>query len=319
MNTDKLLKLINEALISEEPVFSFAPHCWEKKDCRDETCPIYNSPGELCWEQNKPECANCSYKPSLSNQDVFLLNLEQLCVKYTDFRRKASIYKQILEASQPVFKVGQEVRKVSHEINNIIGTMSGYVQLATMTSDTKYLNQTLNTVSQGCKRISEIIAHLRKIRKDAELSLECPSDCFREVFDSMFVEMQQKNIDWDVKSKEKIWILAKSLPLQKLVFLLVKSVIDSLQNNGKITIRVDNKDRNVTINLMIQKLAAAQNTPYQLTLPFPIVSEPVNSSLAFDESKLKNLVKTELADLKASVNVKEDGQRVKIQLVLPML
>lgn len=319
MKTDEVLKLINETLVSEDNPSPFAPHCWVKMNCKDETCPVHGSFGEICWEQNKPECADCSYKKTLSAQDIFLLNFEKLCAKYLDFKRKALVYKQILEASQPVFRLGQEVRKVSHEINNIIGTMSGYVQLTTMTNDSKYLNQMLNIVSQGCKRIADILSHLKKIRKNADLSLECPADALKEVFDSMFVEAQQKNIDCDVKSKEKVWMLAKSLTLQKLAFLIMKSAIDAIVSDGKIFIRIDSRDRQVHINLTLQKLPATQNAPYQPALPLFNEGKVQNFSFAFDESKFKALIQTELSELNATANVKQDAHKIKIQLVLPML
>lgn len=319
MKAEEILKFINKAIDSDDNPQTFAPHCWLKKNCKDESCPVRGSFGEICWEQNKHECENCSYKKSLSTEDVLLLNIEKLCAKCLDFKRKALIYKQILEASQPVFKLGQEVRKVSHEINNIIGTMSGYAQLTTLTSDGKYLNQLLNIVSQGCKRISDILSHLKKIRKNAELSLECPADTFKEVFDSMFVEIQQKNIDWDVKSKEKVWMLAKPLPLQKLAFLSIKNAIDALENNGKIFVKVESKDRQVLINLLLQKLPTTQNVPYQPALPLFGEDSEQNFAITFDEAKFKSLIQAELSELNATATVKQDASKIKIQLVLPML
>jgi len=320
MEADRFIKLIVETLEAEDAAPSFAPHCWKFKGCKNESCPIHGEPGKICWEQNKPECADCEYRKSLSEADVLLLHLEKLCVGYMEFKRKASIYREILETSQGVFRLGQEVRKVSHEINNIVGILNGYVQLATLSPEKQDLNQIFKLVSQGCRRISDIISHLKRLRAHANLSLERPADCFKEIFESMFSEMTQRKIDWEVKDTERIWMLSKPACLQRLAFHNIKSVLEWLGDNGKISIKVRSGGNNVLIDLTARKRRRPPAAvPYQLALPFEELSEADEPAGGFDERQFARDIRAELDELKGSVKVRQGKSQVRIQLTLPVV
>jgi len=320
MDADKLTELIVNSLNAEQMPSPLAPRCWESRKCKSRACRFYKQTAKICWEQNKPECANCSYKKSLSESDVLHLNIERMCASYIDFKRKASIYKQILEKSQGVFKLGQEMKKISHEINNIIGSMKGHIQLATMLGNEQYLNQAFSVVSQGCKRIGDIVEHVRRLRGNTNLSLERPGDYYFEILDSMFPEIQQKKIGWDIKDSKRVWILSKPASLQRFAFQEIKSVLDWLESDGKISVKVEEgKDSNVSVILSARKLLHRSDVPQQLTLPFEDASATPPAVPTFDKTGLKDLVRTELEELNASIKIRQTGPRVRISATLPII
>ncbi|HDH96385.1 MAG TPA: hypothetical protein ENF73_01500, partial [Proteobacteria bacterium] len=188
MDAAELLELLVDFFNGEKEPPRLAVRCWESRKCKSSSCRYHGQLAGICWEQDKPECENCSYRRSLSESDILLLHIERLCASYEDFKRRASIYRQILDRSQGVFKLGREVKKIAHELNNIVGSMKGYIQLAIMVGSEQSLNQAFNISLQACKRIEDLVEHIRRLYGNTNLSLERPADHYAEIFDSMLSE-----------------------------------------------------------------------------------------------------------------------------------
>lgn len=244
-------------------------HCRQVKDCDRKECPMYDAPGERCWQvmalsrtMRDPrtsgteiqECHECAvYRLSCPdkltelgesfNNLIFLLEEEA--------EQLGQMQAQMVEKEKMV-AVGQIAAGIAHEVGNPLSSISSIVQMMKRSRSNGAMTEQLDLIEIHIQRISVIVRQLVSLARPGpdRWELVSISDALEEVVRLVGFDRRARNVDITFKP-------AKSLPLtyglqgqlQQVFINLSLNALDAMDKGGKLTIYAQRKLGKIMVHI----------------------------------------------------------------------
>jgi len=166
----------------------------------------------------------------------------------TDMKEKEKLEKQLLQADK-LATIGRLAAGVAHEINNPLGNISLYTQLLIKKTEDQKTIKKLKVIADETGRAANIIKGLLDFARQSELELS-PIDINREI-DKVLTILKPQLRDIQLKKDFEFLpqILADSGQIQQVIMNLLTNSIQSIIENGEITVRTSAKQDHVEISI----------------------------------------------------------------------
>jgi len=108
--------------------------------------------------------------PAFLNSELFQhinVLLEKL-VYILESLEKSKIAKELFEKRDKFLRISPRIRSTIHELNNILGSMIGYAQLAKMTGDARDFHRCVDTSLNSALRAKELMIEMKNIIQQNE-------------------------------------------------------------------------------------------------------------------------------------------------------
>lgn len=269
-------------------------HCREVIGCDQADCPMYNSPGERCWQVMAlsravqdglapaveiDKCHECEvYRRSCPdkltelgesfNNVIFLL--EQQAEQVGRMRT------QMIEKEKMV-AVGQIAAGVAHEVGNPLSSISSIVQMLQRKQSSAVVGEQLDLIETHIERISAIVRQL--------VGLARPRPEQWELVDiGRILEAAVRLIAFDRRARkvDVDFEPPTSLPrtyglkgqLEQVFINLSLNALDAMPDGGKLTIRAENTRGGIILRVTDTGDGIALETGRRVFEPFFTTKEP---------------------------------------------
>ncbi|MGA1874608.1 MAG: MASE3 domain-containing protein [bacterium] len=180
---------------------------------------------------------------------------------------KAKIQAQFVQ-SQKLEAIGLLAGGISHDFNNILATIQGYVTLAVMKTDKAHpLCRDLNQIRLAADRAANLTRQLLLFshRKPRELALISLNSTIENLL-KMLHRLIGENITVDTDLDAELWpLLIDEGNIEQVIMNIVINARDAMPNGGRITIKTQNVTLDETHSRFISQARAGQFTCLSIT------------------------------------------------------
>lgn len=189
--------------------------------------------------------------PVLTSSVDSLLEL----VKQKDDELKSA--REMLGKSEILARVGMHMGGVVHELNNLIGSMMGYAQLAKMTGNHDDINKCVEIALVTTKRAQELLRQLRSVsRNKNSLDVINPLETIESVLHIVEPALKEKEIRPKKIIEPVPWIIASGKAVRQSILILASTLIEKIPPGGTLEFACSQ----VGEEIMIQ-ISENRNTP----------------------------------------------------------
>lgn len=269
-------------------------HCREVVDCDQTSCPMYNSPGERCWQvtalsraarelkapsKEIEECHECEvYRLSCPdkltelgenfNNLMFLLEEESEQVG----RMRA----QMLEKEKMV-AVGQIAAGIAHEVGNPLSSISSIVQVLQRNGGTEGVPKQLDLIQAHIHRISTIVRQLVTMARPGaeQWELVAIGPILEDAVRLVAFDQRARRVEIDVETSQSLpQTYALRGQLEQVFINLSLNALDAMPNGGKLTIRAESERGNIIVRVRDTGSGIVPETGRRVFEPFFTTKEP---------------------------------------------
>ncbi len=269
-------------------------HCREVLSCTRTECPMYDAPGERCWQvvalghadrgPGSPtvtihQCHDCAvYRESCPdkltelgegfNSLMFLLE--------EDARQLGRIRAQMVEREK-MAAVGQLAAGIAHEVGNPLSSISSVVQMIKRGRASGQYSDQLSLIQTHIDRISTIVRQLVSLARPTNERWE------RTYIGQTLAEaVQLVGFDRRAGAVKIDFKMPKSLPptyalrsqLQQVFINLALNALDAMPDGGTLTIRAAKKGRDLVVVVEDTGCGISSDTGRRVLEPFFTTKEP---------------------------------------------
>lgn len=161
-------------------------------------------------------------------------------------REKEKIREQLVQA-QKMEAVGQVAGGVAHDLNNVLGALSGYSELLLMEMEGHksrgHVEKILQSTAKGAVIIQDLLTLTRRgVASSEVINLNHLVDvfCKTPVFEN--IKNHHRNVIFSVQCQESLQnVKGSPIHLEKTLMNLVANAAESISGTGEVTIRTENR------------------------------------------------------------------------------
>ena len=234
-------------------------HCRDLIDCTNPSCPMYDAPGERCWQVvgmghparpdhapsvNIQQCHQCKvYRASCPDELTELgEGFNNLMFLLDEERERARCMRAQMVERQKMAVVGQLAAGIAHEIGNPLSSISSITQMLKRGGARVIPHEQIDLIDGHIHRISFVVRQLSLLSRPGterweELDLaEVLSESVRLI--SFDRRARNITIDYTRPTRELPKTYGLRAGLQQVFLYLALNGMDAMQDGGTLTIRI---------------------------------------------------------------------------------
>ncbi len=269
-------------------------HCREVLGCDNRECPMYDAPGERCWqvvalggasrgpgtrEISIQMCHECDvYRLSCPNKLVELgESFNDLMFLLEEEAEQVGRMRGQMVEKEKMVAVGQMAAGIAHEVGNPLSSISSIVQMLKRSGHGGPATEQLDLIQTHIQRISSTVRQLVSLARPSSEAWE-PVDLGR------ILEEAVRLIGFDHRARgvEIDFTPAESLPrtyglrdhLQQVFINLLLNALDAMPDGGNLTIRAQKRRRNIAVRIQDTGCGIPQEAGRRIFEPFLTTKQP---------------------------------------------
>ncbi len=269
-------------------------HCREVLKCEHADCPMYDSPGERCWqvmalsgaarEQESQagqihfchECAvyRLSCPDKLTELGESFNNLMFLLEEEAD--KVGQMRAQMVE-KEKMAAIGQIASGIAHEIGNPLSSISSIVQMLKRSRANGSVSEQLDLIQTHIQRISAIVRQLVSLARPTVERWELAD--VRQILDETIrligFDHRARKVEIDYEPPESLpptYGLAGEL--QQVFINLTLNALDAMPDGGRLTIRAGRRRGAIVIRVQDNGCGIPADKGQRIFEPFFTTKEP---------------------------------------------
>ncbi len=190
-----------------------------------------------------------------------------------NLKEKEKLEMQLLQSNK-LATVGQLAAGIAHEINNPLGNISLYTQMLLKRGKNTEAQEKLTVINDEANRAAEIVKGLLDFARQSEPRLS-NIDINNEIVKVLSIlKPNLKDIRVNTDIAPLPFILADGGQIQQVIMNLLKNSIQSISENGEITLKTIAKDNNVEIIVSDNGCGIPKENLGRIFDPFFTTKEP---------------------------------------------
>jgi signal transduction histidine kinase len=269
-------------------------HCREVCNCDQTRCPMYDAPGERCWQVmalsravyehetagfEMHRCHDCEvYRLSCpdkltelgENFNNLMFLLEQEAARVGRMRA------QMLEKEKMV-AIGQMAAGIAHEVGNPLSSISSIVQMLKRNGAATSMLEQLDLIETHIQRISATVRQLVSLARPGVERWELVDigEILSEAVQLIAFDRRARNIDIDFgPTASMLHTYGLKGQLQQVFINLSLNALDAMPDGGKLSIRTEVKRANIIVRVRDTGTGIAPDTGRRVFEPFFTTKEP---------------------------------------------
>ena len=280
-----------EAGCFENPHFV---HCREVLDCDCTECPMYDSPGERCWQvmalgraayEQVPtaveieKCRQCEvYRRSCPdkltelgesfNNLIFMLEGEA--------KQLRRMQVQMVEKEKMV-AIGQMAAGIAHEVRNPLSSISSVVQMLRRGRSHASKTDQFDLIEQHIQRISATVRQLASLARPVGERWERVDigKTLAEAVELIGFDRRARNVEIDFQPPESLPpTFALPSQLQQVFINLALNALDAMPEGGRLTVRAQSRRGELVVTIEDTGCGIPPATGRRVFEPFVSTKEP---------------------------------------------
>jgi len=269
-------------------------HCKDVLECGRTECPMYDRPGERCWQTialrgawrgaDAPpppiqQCHSCavflrSCPDALTklgesfNNLMFLLEEEAAQVG----RMRA----QLVEKEKMV-AIGQMASGIAHEIGNPLSSISSIVQMIDRHGKCEPAKEQLELIQRHIQRISTTVRQLGSLARPSPQRWEKAGmdEILEEAVRLISFDRRARNVEIQVNTQSPLpWTFAHRGRLQQVFINLLLNALDAMPDGGTLSVNATQRDGVIQIDVGDTGPGIDMNAGRRIFEPFFTTKEP---------------------------------------------
>ena len=164
---------------------------------------------------------------------------------------------EMLGKSETLARVGMHMGGVVHELNNLIGSMMGYAQLAKLTGADEDINKCVDIALITTKRAQELLRQLRSVsRKQNTLDVINPVETIESVMHIVEPALTENDVRLEKNIEAVPWIIASGKSVRQSILILASTLIETLPKGGSLEFKCVQVGQDIVI-----EISENRNTP----------------------------------------------------------
>ncbi len=190
-----------------------------------------------------------------------------------NLKEKEKLEMQLIQSNK-LATVGQLAAGIAHEINNPLGNISLYTQMLLKRAKNQDAQEKLTVINDEANRAAEIVKGLLDFARQSEPRLS-NIDINNEIVKVLSIlKPNLKDIRVNTDTAPLPLILADGGQIQQVIMNLLKNSIQSITENGEITVKTIARDNNVEIHISDNGCGIPKENLDRIFDPFFTTKEP---------------------------------------------
>lgn len=212
-------------------------------------------------------CEDCDlYKKT--HPDVFsrfVDRLERMVYLINRQSSELSMTKELLESNDKYSMLGQEFAPIAHELNNLLGSMMGYAQLADLTQDEKDVRKCMEVVRFASAKARDILQKVKSyLHKNHRMKLQYIPELLDMVLSFLQPDLESAEVKVVRKYTEVPWMITDPAKLQKVLLIILTEIARSVPREGKIEISIRTSEDRIRIRIAgLRPVVSEQQLAFQ--------------------------------------------------------
>lgn len=229
------------------PVFGMEDgKCWLASDNR--YCSYYDEEIE-----NPIDCSDCDdFKLlALNAPELHLIEgTRKLAKELNRKKQELAITRELLDTSEDLARLGQQIRSVTHELNNIICSLMGYAQLANLTNEEQDIKKLIEVTLGATNRAKVIIQGLRNAKNTKnKTGIQHIPDILEAAIAHITQGQNNNRIVIKREYSDVPWIIANPLDLQSVFLNICSKLTHDINSEGKIDLAIRHKGEWIEVSI----------------------------------------------------------------------
>lgn len=263
-------------------------HCREVLDCHRRECPMYDSPGERCWQiialnggergvgaprVTLQQCHDCLvYRRSCPDRLTELgESFNNLMFLLEEEAQQVGRMRSQMVEREKMAAVGQIAAGIAHEVGNPLSSISSIVQMLKRAGDGAPTAERLDLIQTHIRRISMTVRQLVTLARPAAYRWEQIDlgPILEEAVRLIVFDRRARTVEIDFPSAHSL-PLTYGMPdqLQQVFINLLLNALDSMPEGGKLTIRAQNRRRHIAVRIQDTGCGVAPEVGRRIFEPF---------------------------------------------------
>jgi len=238
-----------------------------------------------------------SEKGKERDQSIFTLDISSLdnsAKKMLKIARKKEeelvTTKEMLGKSENLARLGLQVGGVVHELNNLVGSMMGYAQLAKLTGETQDITKCIDIALTTTQRARELLRQLRPVsRKNNTTDVMNINETIDSVFHLIEPAIKKKNIEISINCEAVPWLIGSAKAIRQSILMLVSSLIEDIPRGGTLNVSCLQSGKHVVIELAQDRNTESEKNQLPLKPLLANGKKALKVQPPIDEKEMNNI------------------------------
>jgi signal transduction histidine kinase len=269
-------------------------HCRQVLDCRQAECPMYDSPGQRCWQVMAlrrfsgdnlsprieiEQCLKCeAYQRSCPdkltelgesfNNLMFLLEAEA---------EQVGCMRTQMAEKEKMVAIGQIAAGIAHEVGNPLSSISSIVQMLKRADPELATTEQLDLLETHIQRISATVRRLVALARPVPDHWELVdfSHALEEVVRLIAFDRRARNVEIDVEPPESP-VVGYGLrgQLQQVFLNISLNALDAMAQGGRLTVHLEKKNEGIIVRFHDTGCGISEEARQRLFEPFFTTKPP---------------------------------------------
>jgi K+-sensing histidine kinase KdpD len=254
--------------------------CWLASDFeQDRPCPH----GAANWI----DCTQCGdFRAAQASPEARLLEtVHALAGEIAQRRQEMGLLRGLLDRSEDLARLGQQVGSVAHELNNIVGSIMGYAQLAKLTGEDQDVRKLIDVALAATARAKTILLGLRSAtRLKKKTGIQHVPDLLDMVVAHVSRDMGRDRIVVHREYSDVPWVITDSMNLQRVFLSICTQLARDMDDGGRIDLGIRHRGEWIEIRIA-GEATGADGVSRQLT--FDEFLPPTREARPFPKEALR--------------------------------